>query len=486
MPRTQVCATVAAAGIDALRRARDAASRVADLVELRIDHLDRPDVRGALEGRSGRVLVTCRPAWEGGGFAGAEDERLGLLEQALDLGAEYVDVEWRAGDRARDLVRRRQGRGIVLSLHDYDGIPVDLAGVWRSMAASGAEVVKLAVTPRNLADTLRLLTLGRQAAGSARVALVGMGPAGLCTRILASRFHSCWTYAGDAVAPGQLPLSTMLDVYGFRSIGDGTAVYGIVGRPIGHSVSPWIHNAAFQARGIDAVYVPFEAESIEDFRRLALALDLRGASVTAPFKEDVVPYLTSADGLTRQSGAANTIRVEGDRWMGRNTDVEGFLRPLRGRVRLDNLRVAIVGAGGAARAVAAALSNTRAVVSVHARRAEAAAAVARIAGGRVGERGPRAGEWDLLVNATPVGTSPGTEALPVDPACLRGGIVYDLVYNPPMTALRREAEAGGCESIGGLEMLVAQAAAQFEWWTGVPAPVDVMREAAERALGARN
>ncbi|MBP7572296.1 MAG: shikimate dehydrogenase, partial [Acidobacteria bacterium] len=120
------------------------------------------------------------------------------------------------------------------------------------------------------------------------------------------------------------------------------------------------------------------------------------------------------------------------------------------------------------------------------RRAEAAAAVARIAGWRMGERGPRAGEWDLLVNATPVGTSPGIEALPVDPACLRGGIVYDLVYNPPMTALRREAEARGCESIGGLEMLVAQAAAQFEWWTGVPAPVDVMREAAERALGARN
>ncbi len=486
MPRTQICATVAAAGIDALRQARDAASQAADLVELRIDHLDRPDVRGALAGRTGPVLVTCRPAWEGGAFTGAEEERLGLLEEALDLGAEYVDVEWRAGDRARDLVRRRRGRGIVLSLHDFDGVPGDLAGLWQMMAATGAEVVKLAVTPRNLADTLGLLTIGRQAAGSARVALVGMGPAGLCTRILASRFHSCWTYAGDAVAPGQLPLSTMLDVYRVRSLGECTAIYGIVGRPIGHSVSPWIHNAAFRARGIDAVYVPFEAGSIEDFRRLALALDVRGVSVTAPFKEDVVPYLASADGLTRRSGAANTIRVEGDSWRGRNTDVEGFLRPLRGRVRFENLRVAIVGAGGAARAVAAALANTGAVVSVHARRPEAAAAVAAIAGGRVGEPAPRAGEWDLLVNATPVGTSPLTEALPVDPACLCGGIVYDLVYNPPLTALRREAEAAGCESIGGLEMLVAQAAAQFEWWTGAPAPVDVMREAAERALGARN
>ena len=482
MAHPLVCATVAAPRMDELRRARDAASAAADLVELRIDRLDRPDVHGALAGRTGPVLVTCRPTWEGGGFAGPEEERLGLLEEALRLGAEYVDVEWRAGAEGLRLVERRRGQGMVLSLHDFDGVPPDLDALHRSMAATGAEVLKLAVTARRLADTLPLLALGREAGPSPRLALVAMGAPGIPSRILASHFGSCWTYAGDGVAPGQVPVSPLLETYHFRSITAATAVYGILGRPTGHSISPAIHNAAFRARGIDAVYVPFEAESVEDFRLFALAVGVRGASVTAPFKTDVVPYLTRADSPTRQAGAANTIRVRGDHWDGRNTDVEAFLRPLAGRVEFDGLRVALVGAGGAARAVATALAGTGARVTVHARRAEAAAGVAAIAGGQVGKRTPQAGDWDLLVNATPVGTSPGSEALPVDPRCLRGGLVYDLVYNPRMTALRRAAEAAGCESLGGLEMLVAQAALQFDWWTGVDAPVAVMRDAAERAL----
>ena len=483
MPRRSICATVAAAGLGELRQARDAAAAAADLVELRLDHLERPDVRGALAGRVGPVLVTCRPAWEGGGFAGPEEARLALLAEAMELGADYVDVEWRAGAPALSLVRRRGGRGVVLSFHDFDGVPRDLAALGREMAATGAEVVKLAVTARRLADTLPLLSLGREPGPNARFALVAMGASGMPSRILASHFGSCWTYAGDGVAPGQIPLRALVDTYRFRAITASTAIYGILGRPIGHSVSPAMHNAAFRARGIDAVYVPFEADSVEDFRLFALALGVRGASVTAPFKTAVMPYLARADRATRRAGAANTIRVRGDHWDGRNTDVEGFLGPLEGRVALDGLRVALVGAGGAARAIAAALAGTGARVTVHARRGEEAAAVAAIAVGRVGEPGPRAGQWDLLVNATPVGTGAATGTLPVDPACLPGGgLVYDLVYNPPMTALRRAAEAAGCGTIGGLEMLVVQAARQFEWWTGTQAPLEVMRDAAEHAL----
>lgn len=484
MPCPLICATVAVPGLAALREARDAASEKADLVELRIDRLADPDVAGALAGRRGPVLVTCRPSWEGGGFAGSEAERFALLEEALRLGAEYVDVEWRAGERARALVDRRRGRGLVLSLHDFEGVPGDLPGVAEAMAATGAEVVKLAVTARRLAETLPLRSLGRTLGQRRQLAIVAMGAAGVPTRILASHFGSCWTYAGEAVAPGQIPLAGLLETYAFRSIAPSTAVYGLLGRPVGHSVSPAMHNAAFRARGVDAVYVPCEADGVEDFRRFALALGVRGASVTAPFKADVVPYLARADRATRRAGAANTIRVTGDDWEGRNTDVEAFLLPLRGRVTFDGLRVALVGAGGAARAVAAAMAGTGARVTVHARRPDEAAAVAAIAGGRPGDGPPRAGEWDLLVNATPVGTSPGTDALVVDPAGSRGGLVYDLVYNPPMTALRRAAEAAGCASLGGLDMLVAQAARQFEWWTGLEPPLDVMREAAERALGA--
>ncbi len=483
MARPLICATVAETRLEALREARDAASGAADLVEVRLDRLERPEAAGALAGRRGPVLVTCRPAWEGGGFTGSEAERFGLLEDAVRLGAEYVDVEWRAGERARALVERRNGRGVVLSFHDFEGVPGDLEGLAAVMCAGGAEVVKLAVTARRLGDTLPLLALGRGLGRQHALALVAMGNAGVATRILAAHVGSCWTYAGDGVAPGQIPLRDLLETYSFRAITPSTAIYGILGRPLGHSVSPAMHNAAFRARGLDAVYVPFEAEGVEDFRLVALGLDVRGASVTAPFKADVVPYLAKADRATRQAGAANTIRVRGDDWEGRNTDVEGFLDPLRRRVALGGLRVALVGAGGAARAVAAALAGTGARVTVHARRRDAAAAVAAIAGGRAGDGSPRAGEWDLLVNATPVGTHPDSGELPVDRAALPGGrLVYDLVYNPPVTALRRAAGAAGCATLGGLDMLVAQAARQFEWWTGADAPAGLMRAAAERAL----
>ncbi|MBP1633437.1 MAG: aroE [Acidobacteria bacterium] len=473
---------MAETGLEDLRRARDAAARVADLVELRLDRLARPDAAGALAGRAGPVVVTCRPSWEGGWFEGAEEDRFALLDRALELGAEFVDVEWRAADRARALLARWGGTRVVLSLHDFTGVPGDLEERCRTMLGTGARVVKIAVTAARLADSLPLLALAPRFAG-AGLALVAMGTPGAPSRILAARFGSCWTYAGEGTAPGQIPAGRLIEEFRFRSITPATRVYGILGRPVSHSVSPAMHNAGFAERGIDAVYVPFEAASVEDFRQLALALDVRGASVTAPFKIDVVPYLGRCDRWTRRVGACNTLRVSGDRWDGRNTDVEGFLAPLRGRVRLEGLRVAIVGAGGAARAAAAGLADAGASVTVHARRAGEAAAVAEVAGGRAAAGPPQAGEWDLLVNATPLGSLAEPGRLPVDPAGLGAGLVYDLVYNPPGTPLRRAAEAAGCDTIGGLDMLVAQAARLFVWWTGPAAPGAVLRAAAARALG---
>ncbi|HSK10989.1 MAG TPA: type I 3-dehydroquinate dehydratase [Vicinamibacterales bacterium] len=479
MANPLLCVSVAAGTVEELRRRRDEASALADLVELRLDRLERPDVRGALSGRTGPVLVTCRPAWEGGGFEGAEEDRIALLEEARRAGADYVDVEWRSDPRDRSrILRDGCGKGVVLSLHEFEGAGAGLEEQCRAMLAAGAEVAKVAVTARCLADNLPLLRLGRRYGSAARLALVAMGTPGIPSRVLAAHFGSCWTYAGEGIAPGQLPPARLLDEYRFRAITPATAIYGIAGRPIGHSVSPAMHNAAFAALGVDAVYVPFEAEGIEDFRLLALELGLRGASITAPFKVDIVPYLSRADRRVHQAEAANTVKVRGDHWDGRNTDADACLAPLEGRVRLGGLRVALVGAGGAARAVAAALAGSGAVTTVFGRRAEAAARVAAIAGGEVGRGRPEAGSWDLLINATPAGTWPETDRLPVPLDCLGGGLVYDLVYNPPRTALMAAAEAAGCRALGGLDMLVAQAALQIEWWTGARAPRRLMHERA--------
>ena len=480
MRRAQLCATVTGDTTDELRARRDAA-RDADLVELRVDTVRDLDLAGALAHRACPVIVTCRPVWEGGAFRGSEEERHAILCRAFELGAEWVDLEWRGGFET--VIAQRRGRGVVLSMHDFEEVPRDLEERYRAMRGTGAEVVKLAARTPSASDVVRLLRLGR-ASRPERLVLVGMGPAGVATRLLAAHFGSSWSYAGDGIAPGQVSLSDMVRRYRFKRTSPATAVYGVAGAPIGHSLSPPMHNAGFEAVGADAVYVPFEATGVDDLLTLARELGVAGLSVTAPFKEAIMAHLDDVDALGRQVGAVNTVRAEGAGWIGMNTDVPGFLAPLDARGSVGGLRGTVLGAGGAARAVAVALASRGTTVRVCARRTARAAAVAKLVGGTAGPVPPVAGSWDLLVNTTPVGTYPDVTESPVPAAALRGGgTVYDLVYNPGRTRLLREAAAAGCETIGGLEMLVAQAVRQFEWWIGSRPPARLFTSAALAALG---
>ena len=474
-----LCVTVTADTTSELRARRDAAGE-GDLVELRLDSVRDPDVAGALADRRCPVIITCRPVWEGGWFKGTEEKRRALLAEALNLGAEYVDIEWRAG--FDDLVRSRRGRNIVLSMHDFGGTPADLVDRFRAMRATGAQVVKLAVLAKRLCDTLPLLAIGREASPSAPTSVIAMGAAGLASRVLAARFGSCWTYAGDGVAPGQINAARLLNEFRFRNVTSTSGVYGVVGVPLIHSLSPAMHNAGFGALGHDAVYVPFEAANVEDFVSFADTLGVRGASVTAPFKRELFERVGEAGATSRAVGALNTVRIDGRRWQGLNTDVPGFLEPLE-RFDLAGARAAVLGAGGVARAVCVALASCKAKVAVYARDAARAAEVARLAGGTAHPIPPSPGSWDVLVNTTPVGTYPHVEQMPISGVALDGRLVYDLVYNPLKTRLLAEADAAGCQTIGGLEMLVAQAERQFKWWTGRRPEAGLFKAAALRRLG---
>ena len=477
--RTRLCATVTARTTPELRAGRDAQAG-ADLVELRLDTLERPDVAGALQGRRRPVVVTCRAAWEGGGFAGSEAERRGILLEACRLGAEYVDVEQRA-DFAGDLLAVRDGRGVVLSFHAFDGLPADLDARYRAMRSTGAEVVKIAAAVGSLEESLRVAALGR---GSEPRVLIGMGAAGVPARVLAGRLGSCWTYAGDGVAPGQIDLGRMRDQFRAHEVSEDTAVYGVLGSPIGHSLSPAMHNTGFRETGLDAVYLPLEASGVNDFVAFARAVGLQGASVTAPYKEQIAALVAQQDTISRRVGAVNTLRrLDAGGWEGSNTDVPGLLAPLAGRVNLAGARATVVGAGGVARAAAFALHGEGAAVTVRARRPERAAEVATIAPGTVAAPlPPEPGSWDLLVNTTPLGTWPEIARTPLPDGPFDGRVVYDLVYNPLQTRLMADAARAGCETIGGLDMLVAQAVRQFEWWTGEIPSAERFRHAAEHDL----
>jgi 3-dehydroquinate dehydratase/shikimate dehydrogenase len=475
-----VCAAVTGATSAELVRARDAARR-ADLVEVRLDTAVDPDPEAVVANRTRPVLVTCRAAWEGGYFRGAEEERERLLIRALDAGADFVDVEWVAPCRDRVLARD-PGRTVV-SAHDFQGVPRDLSDRVRAMRASGAGVTKVAVMASRLSDQLPLFDLARPATpGGPRHVLLAMGEAGVCTRVLAARLGNAWTYAGEGVAPGQPSVDRLLDVFRFRELSAAPRLFGVVGKPVAHSLSPDMHNAAFGGLGMDAAYLPLAAADFADFETFCTALAIEGVSVTAPFKRDALDYAAEHDPVARRVAAANTLRRRADgAWAARNTDVEGFLAPLAG-VPLERRRVTVVGAGGAARAVIVGLLERGALVTLSGRRSDAVDALAREFGVEAGPFPPAPGSWNALVHTTPAGTWPDVEALPVPAESLHGGLVYDLVYNPPLTALMRAARERGATVIGGLDMLVGQAVRQFEWWTGRLPDAALMRAAAERAL----
>jgi 3-dehydroquinate dehydratase/shikimate dehydrogenase len=484
MTTTALCETVTGTTMRELIAARDAAT-AGDMVEVRLDGVTDIDVRGAVAGRQRPVVVTCRASWEGGRFDGSEEERKAILLGALDAGAEFVDVEWRAG--FDDVIRLDPAR-VVVSFHDFAGMPAGLEDRVAAMRRTGAATVKVAYAAARLTDTLPLRRIGRE--GGAVV--IGMGEPGVPSRLLAAKYGSRWTFAGNAVAPGQMPAARMRDVFRFRTVGAETRVFGVVSRTAMHSLSPVMHNAAFAAAGVDAVYVPLTTDDFADFLAFAEALGLEGASVTIPFKLEALEAASVREALASSVGAANTLRRRGA-WEAANTDVEGFLAPLDGifPAGLAGMRAAVLGAGGSSRAVVAGLASHGAVVTVYARRPEQARGVVATQGAdqrvAAGVWPPAAGSWDLLVNCTPLGGAGRRRESPLDEAALErtgeGGVVYDLTYGDGDSGLVADARRAGHITLDGLPMLIAQAERQFEWWMGQAPEPGVMRAAAYAALG---
>jgi 3-dehydroquinate dehydratase/shikimate dehydrogenase len=491
----EICETVMEATTNALRRARDEAGRRAGLVELRLDALQpgELDVAAALEGRSCRVVVTCRPTWEGGKFDGAEEDRLRVLKRAAELGAEFVDVEWKAIQRL-DMVA--PPTRVVVSHHEFaPGVPADLesrlTAMRREASARGADsIVKIAImaaAPRDCA-VLRRLVFGRMSDTAIvhPTIAIAMGPAGVLSRTLPAKFSSAWTYAGSA-APGQMTVAQIIDQFAADRVSPRTRVFGIAGKPLAHSASPAMHMSAFRAEGVDAVFVPVETCDADELADVADALDFEGLSVTAPLKTAVLSY-AAPDDAARAIGAVNTLRRDASGWQARNYDAPAFRAPLESRgLDLAGKRAVVLGAGGAARAAVAGLVALGARVEIAARNAARAAELAAaLSVSRC--PWPPSGRAAIVVNATPVGTSShigtpdGGEATPIPAGALSVEAAYDLVYNPPDTVFLQHARAAGAKTIGGLEMLVAQASRQFEWWTGRRVASDVFERAAREFI----
>jgi len=467
------------------------ALRRTHIVELRLDYLSSDvEIAKFLKNLAqsplrASLIATCRRRAAGGFYRGSPARQLLHLATAIRAGCCWVDLDIETARIAPpELVQVLLGGANVLaSAHFFRAAPRSLSRVAAELDRLKPAAIKIAAQCPSLAESLRVLRLAK---GRRDMVAIPMGEEALPARVLSLREGSALAYApvATATAPGQVSLDALQDLYRADRLTRKTSVYGVIGNPIAHSLSPQMQNAAFHARRIDAVYLPFLVHDLRDFLACIKPLGIAGFSITIPHKQAILRRLDGCDALARAIGAVNTVVVRGGgKLYGYNTDYVGVLTVLSQRMPLRGSRVLILGAGGAARAVAFALAESGASVCVTSRRPARAKALARAVEGEAIERRKiRRQFFDAIVNATPVGMHPRDDASPLEAAELNCRLVFDTIYRPHQTKLLRLAARRGIETVSGVEMFIAQGAAQWEIWTGERAPLAAMRRAVLDAL----
>jgi 3-dehydroquinate dehydratase/shikimate dehydrogenase len=504
--KTRICIPVCVRTISEIQPAIRRAAELAEIIELRLDCLtefevsDLPKLAGVTSETSTPLILTFRPSHQGGHREINLNERLDFWRNcSLVFRKELFDIEL-------DLLTNESAVGlgldwqrVICSHHDFSGVPADLERIFDAMSSTKARFLKIAVSANDTVDCLPIFALLERGLNAGREMIpLAMGMPGLATRVLGPSRGAYLTYAAmdfhSSTAPGQIEAGRLRDVYHLTSISRETQIMGLVGSPVSHSISPHVQNAAYVSSGLDAVYIPFDVQDLRSFiKRMAhprtreLDWNLRGLSVTAPHKTAVIELLDSIDSAAAEIGAVNTIVVSDEGLRGYNTDAVAVLKAVAEVIgSLQDARVAVIGAGGVAKATLWSLKEAGADATLFARNEEQGRSLAASFGVAFEYfNGNSFGDFDVVINATPLGTRGSlVDETPALAEQLRGTrLAYDLVYNPVETKFQREAQAAGCMTIGGMSMLVLQGVEQFKLWTGREAPGELMMETARKALG---
>ncbi len=466
----------------------------AELVEIRLDYIRRQiNLKRLLRDRGCPVIATCRRATDQGKWEGSEESRLMLLRAAIADGVEYVDLE---EDVAASIPRYGKTKRIV-SLHNFRETPENLDEIHARLARLDADIVKIATMANDPHDNVRMLQLIR----SADIPTVGicMGEIGTPSRILAGKFGAPFTYSTfhheRALAPGQLSFSQMKNIYHYDQITADTQVYGVIADPIGQNLRPVVHNAGFRALKLNAVCVPFRVprEHLSSYLRDVHELDVHGLCVASPHRESIMHRLTRLDKAADAIRSVDTVVLDDERGsLGYNTDYRaaaaGLLKAsgVDAEHALQGKRALVLGAGSVARAVIFGLRQLNVEVIIANRTFARAQELALATDCRAVEWESRyAVKTDMLINCTPVGMHPNVDEMPYAGGQLRRNwIVFDAVYYPEQTMLVKEARLKGCKVVTGVDLFVRQAAMQFKVFTNQNPPVEEMRLALRRAIGA--
>ncbi len=471
---------------EAAARRIDAVPAASGMLEIRADHLGREAIQSLVRRSDRPVVVSIRRAKDGGRFDGSDETRRLALLAALEAGARFIDVEW--DSPLADLASGPDARRVILSHHGAPCRFPELASLHGEMAATHAALLKIVPCAESLSEIDAVRRLLAESDGERRLASFALGPRGAVTRLLAPSWGSWGTYGsaepGAETAEGQFSVEDLLGVHDVLSIGPGTRRFALVGAELAGSPSPLMHRAGYHECGIDARYFPIEPECFDVMASAAGkdgSLGLEAFGVTIPFKEQAARRCKHHDDLTRSCSAANTVVVGADGWHGYNTDGPAAIGLIRPHLDPRGARVAVVGAGGTSRALAAVFRDSGARVTLYNRTQERAREAASSLGVDLGAMDRPAGEsWDLLVNATPLG---GNGESVVPDSDLTGKVVLDVVYAARETPLIREARRRGLATVDGYEMLVAQAAPQFERMTGSRVSIETLLRAGAEWLG---
>ncbi|XP_059439089.1 bifunctional 3-dehydroquinate dehydratase/shikimate dehydrogenase, chloroplastic-like [Corylus avellana] len=479
-----------------------------DVVEIRLDCLrnfnPRPDLEFLVKQSPLPTLVTYRPVWEGGQYEGDETKRQDALRLAMELGADYIDVELEVAPDFNSSIygKKPENFKVIVSSHNFHNTPSAeaIGNLVARIQATGADIVKIATTALDITDCARIF----QIMVHSQVPTIGivMGERGLISRLLSPKFGGYLTYgaleAGAISAPGQPTAKDLLDLYNFRFIRPDTKVYGIIGKPVGHSKSPLLFNAAFKSVGLNAVYVHFLVDDVKKFFDTYSTIDWAGCSCTIPHKEAALRCMNEIDPIAKKIGAINNIvrRPDGTLtafntdYIGAISAIEDGLRGLNGThpavgSPLAGKLFVVLGAGGAGKSLAYGAAQKGARVVVANRTFERAKELADKVGGQamtlaeVDNFHPEEGM--VLANTTSVGMKPKIDEAPISKQSLKHYcLVFDAIYTPKETRLLREARETGAVIVYGTEMLIRQGFEQYKNFTGLPAPEDLFRQLMEK------
>jgi 3-dehydroquinate dehydratase/shikimate dehydrogenase len=484
LPR--VCVAVTASDPTGLVDKAEALVRDNTFLEFRLDYLSRPalalpKIRRFTEYHPHVVAIaTCRRAASGGQFRGSVASELDMLSKAAAAGCQLLDIELQSASHCKreQLQRLRTRAALILSYHDFRGTK-RLEETLEKMVALPADFYKIVTTATTLSDNVTMMKFLEKQGD--RHSLIGlcMGEQGIISRVLGVRAGSVFTFAAvspeEKTAPGQVTAQELRSTYRIEQVDAATRVYGVAGDPVAHSLSPAIMNAALRRENVNGVYLALHAKTLKDLLTCVREIPIHGLSITMPYKEAIIKYLDNTDSHTTKIGACNTVvRAQDGKLYGFNTDAAGVVRPLEQRLPLEQAKILVLGAGGAARAAVYGLKERGAEVYILNRSLGPAQKLARSARARILKRADlKKLAFDVIINATPVGMS-NTRESPLKEDEIKARFVFDMIYDPPETRLMKLAKTRGAEVIPGIEMFVHQAARQFEIWTGKPAPWDDM------------